>query len=114
MPSWHVWRKLYLYLRQTEGKFSVSNKYYRVMDKSKLSEPAYREVRLLKPSQISELTMDSIFVRLESNTMTAEEEVVKNLRWCRSYNESIHSLLVGYAECRRAQVTHGHSFTQCP
>jgi hypothetical protein len=40
MPLWHVQRKLYLYLRQTEGKFSVSNKYYRVMDKSKLNEPA--------------------------------------------------------------------------
>jgi hypothetical protein len=72
---WHVWRKLYLYLGQTEGKFSVSNKYYSVMVKSKLSEPANREVRLQKSSQISELTMDSIFVRLESNTVTAEEEL---------------------------------------
>jgi len=84
------------------------------MDKSKLSEPADREVRLLKPSQISELTMDSIFVRLESNTVTAEEGVVKNLRWCHSYDKGIHSLLGGYTECCRAQVTHGRSFTQCP
>jgi hypothetical protein len=83
------------------------------MDKGKLSEPANKEVRLLKPSQISELTMDSNCVRLESNTVTAEEEVVKNLRWCRSYEESIRSLLGGYTECHRAQVTHGCSFTQC-
>ena len=84
------------------------------MDKSKLSELANREVRLLKPSQISKLTMDSIFVRLESNTVTAEKEVVKNLRWCYSYEESIHSLLGVYTECRRAQVKHSRSFTQCP
>ena len=69
---------------------------------------------LLKPSEISELTMDSICVRLESNTVTAGEEVVKNLNWCRRYEESICSLLGGCAECCRAQVMHSLSSTQCP
>jgi hypothetical protein len=40
--------------------------------------------------------MDSKCVRLESNTVTAEEEVVKNSRWWRSYEESVRSLLGGY------------------
>jgi hypothetical protein len=72
------------------------------------------EVRVLKPSQTSELTVDSNCVRLESNTVTAEEEVVKNLRWCCSCEESIHSLMGGYTECLRAQVTRSFSITQCP
>ena len=52
--------------------------------------------------------------QVESNTVIAEEEVVKNLSWCRHYEESVHSLLGGYTECCKAQVTHSLSFTQCP
>lgn len=103
MPSWHVQRQLYLYLGKTGGKFSITNKYFKAMDKSKLSESANRAVRLLKQSHISELW--TICVRLESNTVITEEEVVKNLNWCRHYKESVRSLLGGYTECCRAQVT---------
>jgi len=58
--------------------------------------------------------MDSICVRLESNTVTAEKEVVKNMNWCCHYEKGLLSLLGGYTECCRAQVMYSLSFTQCP
>lgn len=52
----HIQVQLYFYLRQIEGQFYVTKKYFIPIDKSKLSAPVKGKVTLLKSNQIYELT----------------------------------------------------------
>jgi hypothetical protein len=67
--------------------------YFIAMDKSKLSEPAKGKVRLLKPSQISELIMDIDSDESGSDTATAEEEGKGGCEKIKSksYSQHVHS-----------------------
>jgi hypothetical protein len=85
------------------------NKYFTAIDKSTLSEPTNREVRLLKPSHLSELTMDSVGVGSESNSVTAEEEVMKIFNRNLCYKESVRSRRVVIQGVFRRHIAPGSS-----
>jgi hypothetical protein len=68
-----------------------SSKQCTTMDKSKESKSAKKEVRSLKPSQVSKLTPDSDSGKSDSYTLAAEDQGGYEINVCQHYIKSMHS-----------------------